>query len=276
MPHYSIGDIQGCFAELQQLLEKIRFDPANDRVWFTGDLVNRGPQSLDTLRWIKNLGKSAIVILGNHDLHLLAVAEGVVAKKNLDTLDDILAAPDRDELCNWLRQQKLIHHDPHLGFTMVHAGIPPQWDVPTALARANEVEAQLQSPNYIEYLRHMYGNQPDQWSDNLQGWDRLRLITNYFTRLRFCTPQGTLELINKKEAEHAPPGYFPWYQVLHPANQTEKIIFGHWAALSGRTNIENIFALDTGCVWGHCLTAMRLEDQKLFQVPCSPKQSFFS
>ncbi len=271
MATYCIGDIQGCYAEFATLLRKIHFDPQHDKLWLTGDLVNRGPDSLNVLRLVKSFGQRAITILGNHDLHLLAIDRGAIKAKPHDTLNDILTAPDRDELCTWLRQQPLLHHDANLGYTMVHAGLPPQWDLATALQRAAEVETILRSECYADFFAHMYGDQPNGWSDRLTGWERLRMITNYFTRLRFCDEHGNLELINKGKPNTPPPGFLPWFKWPQRANKNLKILFGHWAALEGRTDESNVFALDTGCVWGKCLTAMRLEDGKLFNVSCTKK-----
>lgn len=260
MPTYAIGDIQGCFEPLQRLLEKIQFDPAQDTLWFTGDIVNRGPASLATLRFIKQL-KNKIVVLGNHDLHLLAVAHGAHVGWPDDTLQDILTAPDRDELLAWLQQQPILHFDKYL---LVHAGLAPSWDLLTAQKLAREVETALQD-NAKEFFHHMYGNQPNQWHEDLTGWNRLRCITNYFTRARFCYADGSLELHKKgKTAEKL----FPWFQLPERASRDIPILFGHWAALGGETHTANTFALDTGCVWKHCLTAMRLEDQQRIFVTC--------
>jgi len=271
MSNYAIGDIQGCFNELIALLEVIHFNPKQDKLWLTGDLINRGPESLATLRFIKKLSeqKQAITVLGNHDLHLLAKFYGHAPAKKQDTLHDILAAPDCLELCDWLRQQPLLYHDSGLGYTMVHAGLPPQWDLPTSLQRAQEVEAVLRGKKAQEFFAEMYGEKPLQWQDSLTGWPRLRIITNYFTRMRFCDTTGTLELKTKGKPDSPPPGFLPWYKVPSRAHKGLKIIFGHWAGLNGHTGEPNIFALDTGCAWGKCLTAMRLEDTKRFSVPCS-------
>jgi bis(5'-nucleosyl)-tetraphosphatase (symmetrical) len=267
MPTYAVGDIQGCFTPFQKLLEKIHFDPNQDHLWFTGDIVNRGPESLETLRFIKNLGTRQKMVLGNHDLHLLAVAKGAHAGSKEDTLGDILHAHDREELLNWLIQQPLLHHDAALGFTLVHAGLAPSWDLSTACTLAKEVETVLQSEKALLFFHHMYGNQPDAWHPNLQGWDRLRCITNYFTRVRFCDPDGRLELTKKGNVtDTTDEKLVPWFKVPHRQNKNLKIIFGHWAALRGHTGIANVFALDTGCVWGYDLTAMRLEDKQLFSV----------
>ena len=263
--HYAIGDIQGCFSELEKLLAHIQFDPAKDILWFTGDLVNRGPQSLETLRFIKNLGEQHIVVLGNHDLHLLALSHAAHAGWEDDTLNSILTAPDRDELITWLSQKPLLYHDVELGFTIVHAGLAPNWDLITAKRLAKEVEAIIQGTTAADFFKHMYGNSPEQWDERLTGWDRLRCITNYFTRLRFCHRDGQMELHTKGTREFS-PDLIPWFEVKPRANADLNIIFGHWAALGGVTNTPNTHALDTGCVWGHQLTAMRLEDHKRFSI----------
>lgn len=268
MATYCIGDIQGCFVQLKALLLKIKFNPAQDKLWFTGDLVNRGPNSLEVLRWVKSLGNNAITVLGNHDLHLLAVASGCSKSKEQDTLADILQASDCNELCNWLRQQPLLHYDPQLNYLLVHAGLAPQWDLVKATECAEEVQRILRGNNYRGFLAHMYGNEPDCWNDYLQGWERLRVITNYFTRLRFCDGNGKMELNYKGKPNTPPAGYLPWFKIPQRAHKAHKILFGHWAALEGHTDEPNIYALDTGCVWGNCLTALRLEDAQYFTVPC--------
>ncbi|MDH5435668.1 MAG: symmetrical bis(5'-nucleosyl)-tetraphosphatase [Gammaproteobacteria bacterium] len=270
MATYAIGDIQGCLDQLQTLLEKINFDPQSDQLWFTGDLVNRGPQSLETLRFIKNLGDRAITVLGNHDLHLLAVSEGHT-KYHLtkDTLKSILDAPDRDELLHWLRHRPLLHHDETTGFTLVHAGLPPQWNLAKAQFCAQEVEAALQSEAYPAYLENMYGNEPDTWSDTLTGWDRLRFITNCFSRLRFCDANGKLLLDEKGSPGTQPAGFMPWFDVPDRANTKMKIIFGHWSTLT-QCEAEGVFPIDTGCLWGRALTALRIDIPKpqMINVPC--------
>jgi bis(5'-nucleosyl)-tetraphosphatase (symmetrical) len=268
MATYVIGDVQGCFSALKKLLEKIQFDSAKDSVWFTGDLVNRGPQSLETLRFIKNL-PDCKVVLGNHDLHLLALSQKSHPGQHDDTLIPILTAPDRDELLNWLLQQPLLHHDATLGYTMIHAGLAPSWDLTTAKKLASEVETILQSAERDNFFRHMYGDQPNYWDENLQGFDRLRCITNYFTRARFCHPDGSLELKTKEKMTVSSSELIPWFSLPQRKNSELKIIFGHWAALAGVTNTPRVYGLDTGCVWGFCLTAMRLEDEKRFSVPCN-------
>ena len=267
MATYAIGDIQGCFLSLQKLLEKIQFDPYSDTLWFVGDLVNRGPASLETLRFIKQLGARQRVVLGNHDLHLLAIAKGARTPNPEDTLSAILTAPDREELLDWLIQQPLMHHDASLGFTMVHAGLSSKWDLNTALALAEEVSLVLQSPLATSFLQHMYGNEPSAWDNQLQGWERLRCITNYFTRVRFCFEDGRLELNTKGKIEsNTNPALMPWFEVPNRQSAGLNIVFGHWAALRGVTSVANVFAVDTGCVWGYGLTALRLEDQQRFYV----------
>jgi bis(5'-nucleosyl)-tetraphosphatase (symmetrical) len=258
MATYAIGDIQGCFEQLQELLHRLKFDPDQDQLWFTGDLVNRGPGSLETLRFVKALGTQAITVLGNHDLHLLAVAAGYVPKHKKDTIDDILNAPDREELLEWLRQQPLIHHDTRLGYTLLHAGLPPHWDLNDAQQHAHEVETVLRGDEYHGFLEHMYGNKPNRWSDDLEGWDRLRFITNCFTRLRYCDAKGKLCLKSKGRPGSQPKPYLPWFEVPGRASRDMHIVFGHWSAL-GTHNVAGVYALDTGCLWGGKLTAMRLD-----------------
>lgn len=269
MATYAIGDIQGCLEPFQCLLKKIAFDPARDKLWLAGDLINRGPDTLATLRYLYKLRESLTIVLGNHDLHFIAVYYGLRKQNKNDTLEQLLIAPDRADLVYWLRQQKLVHHDPVLGYTMVHAGIPPQWDLQQAIERATEVELALRSDNPDRFLTGMYGNAPAIWNDQLVGVDRLRVITNYFTRMRFCNAAGELELQTKESADAAPAGFAPWFTFFNRKMKNEKIIFGHWAALEGKANIANVFALDTGCVWGGTLTAMRLEDGVRFSCKCA-------
>lgn len=265
MATYAIGDIQGCFQALQLLLQKIEFDRSRDRLWLVGDLVNRGPDSLAVLRWAKELGDAAVVVLGNHDLHLLAVAYGFVKAHRKDTLDAVLTAPDKDELFTWLRHQRLFHaEDDH---AMMHAGLLPQWSVKKAGALAREVEAELHGKHYLEFFEHMYGNEPKAWSKELHGMSRLRLITNAMTRLRCCTPQGEMEFGHKGPPDVCPPGYLPWYEAPNRKSSKATLIFGHWSAL-GLEVRSNLIALDTGCLWGGHLSAVRLEDRQIFQVSC--------
>lgn len=265
MAIYAVGDIQGCFNELQQLIAQIRFDPACDRLWFVGDLVNRGPDSLKVLRFVKALGDSAITVLGNHDLHLLAVSTGAAELHRSDTLDEVLNAPDRDELLSWLRQQRLLHAEN--GFVLVHAGLLPQWSVAKAASLARELEQVLRD-DYANFFAHMYGNNPQSWDDELTGHKRLRAIANAFTRMRICTAQGEMEFKFKGEVENIPAGYLPWFEVPERNSREATVIFGHWSAL-GLKVTPNAIALDTGCLWGGPMTAIRLEDRQLFQVSCS-------
>ena len=268
MATYAIGDIQGCFDSLQQLLDEINYDPASDTLWFTGDLVNRGPQSLETLRFVQGLGEQAITVLGNHDLHLIAVHEGHNKYvSNGDTLSGILQAEDAEELIHWLRQQPLLHRDAELGITMVHAGLPPQWDLQQARSCAHEVEDALRGNNYRDFIDHMYGNLPDLWRDDLQGHDRLRFIINCFTRLRYCNENGKLALSAKGRPGTQPSGVMPWFQVPSRRSQGDTLIFGHWSTL-GLYRGDNVIALDTGCLWGGQLTALRLEDDEVYSVKC--------
>ncbi len=266
MAIYAVGDIQGCHAELVQLLDRINFDQATDRLWLVGDLVNRGPGSLEVLRLVKSLGGSAITVLGNHDLHLLAVAEGEAELHRTDTLDGILGAPDRDELLHWLRNQRMLHVQD--GFVLVHAGLLPQWSVEQAESLAREVEAELRGDDYATFLARMYGNTPHLWDDSLSGYKRLRFIVNAFTRMRICNEQGEMEFRFKGEVENIPEGYLPWFDIPKRASARSTVIFGHWSAL-GLLLREDIIALDTGCLWGGPMTAIRLEDRQLFQVSCN-------
>lgn len=268
MATYAIGDIQGCLEPLQCLLKEIDFNPLNDKLWLAGDLINRGPDTLATLRFLYRLRDSITIVLGNHDLHFIAVYYGLRKRGKNDTLDELLRAPDCADLVYWLRHQKLVHHDPILNFTMVHAGIPPQWDLHDALIRSREVEIVLQTEKIENFLAGMYGNLPGRWDDSLDGVDRWRLITNYFTRMRFCSADGELELQTKESIDAAPAGFAPWFSFAERKTYAEKILFGHWAALEGRTDVENVYALDTGCVWGGSLTALRLEDERWFFCDC--------
>jgi bis(5'-nucleosyl)-tetraphosphatase (symmetrical) len=266
MPIYAIGDVQGCYDALQDLCLKIQFDPQRDTLWFTGDLINRGLQSLQVLRFVKGLGKKAVTVLGNHDLHFLAVANNAIALRSKDTLEEVLAAPDLIELRDWLQAQPLLYHAE--GFTLVHAGLAPQWDLQQAQALANEVEQLLKNPSEaIKFFKKMYGDIPTRWQDNLTGWKRYRLITNYFTRMRFCDAQGNLNL-NIKGAISQHDGYMPWFKVPNRRNKDLRILFGHWASLQGIIDTPNVYGLDTGCVWGNCLTALRLKDMQRFSVNC--------
>jgi bis(5'-nucleosyl)-tetraphosphatase (symmetrical) len=258
MAIFAIGDVQGCYDDLRRLLDRLAFNPAEDRLWLTGDLVNRGPKSLETLRFAKGLGERAVCVLGNHDLHLLALAAGHARMRPNDTLDAILAAQDRDDLLTWLRTRPLLHHDAALGYTLVHAGLPPQWDLATAQNCARELEAVLRGPEAGEFFAHMYGDQPDRWSTGLTGMDRLRYIVNCFTRLRYVGPEGQLDLKQKGKPGSQPAGLIPWFEAPRRASAKLHILFGHWSTL-GEVRDQNVYALDTGCVWGGKLSALRLD-----------------
>lgn len=265
---YAIGDVQGCYEPLLRLLDHLRFDDRNDRLWFVGDLVNRGPQSLEVLRFIRRLPLTPRITLGNHDLHLLGKLFAPSGRDNPDdTLQAVLTADDAEDIGHWLRRQAILHHDPELGIVMCHAGIAPVWDLAQAKACAVELETVLAGDGYRDYLQHMYGNQPNAWSPDLQAWDRLRVITNYFTRMRFCDEQGRLLTGYKGSLEHAPPDHRPWYALPTRKAIDADIVFGHWAALQGRSPAPNIFAIDTGCLWGGSLTALCLQDRQKRSVP---------
>lgn len=262
MATYLIGDVQGCFDELQRLLSKIQYNPDRDRLGFVGDLINRGPKSLETLRFIKELD-DPIIVLGNHDLTLVIMGYNYIKRGKSHCLQEILDAPDKEQLLNWLRQQPLMHYNNELDFCVVHAGIPPQWRIKDALPYANEISTALQANDFHTFLQEMHGDQPAEWQPNLTGWDRLRYLVNAFTRMRFCSQSGKLDLSNK--TEHSPnlKHFKPWFEWRQ---QQTPIIFGHWAALMGKCQANNIYAIDTGCVWGGYLTALRIEDKQLFQV----------
>ncbi len=273
MTTYAVGDLQGCLQPLQCLLAEVAFDPARDHLWLVGDLVNRGPQSLETLRFLFSMRHALTCVLGNHDLHLLAVAHNIERLKKHDTLQEILDAPDRNDLLDWLRRQKLLHYDAQRDLALVHAGIPPQWTVEKALRRAAEVEEVLLDDARLPlFLDGMYGNEPARWSKELHGVERLRVITNYFTRMRFCRPDGTLDLQSKEGVETAPPGFAPWFS--HPQRKTRgrKIIFGHWAALEGRCDEPGLFALDSGCVWGGAMTLLNIDTGERHRCACTEQQ----
>jgi bis(5'-nucleosyl)-tetraphosphatase (symmetrical) len=233
-------------------------------------LINRGSGSLDVMRWILAHQSSVVTVLGNHDLHTLVVAEGFVSAHRSDTIQSLLDAPDAPELLGWLRQQPLVHFE-H-GYLMVHAGLLPDWSVPQALALGHEVQSALQAPNYRDFLKHMYGNDPKRWDDKLTGWDRLRVITNAMTRLRICSADGEMEFKFKGELQNIPDGYQPWFELSQRASVNTPIVFGHWSAL-GLQHKNNVYSLDTGCLWGGHLSAMRLEDKQIFQVPCHPNDA---
>ncbi|MHB8622457.1 MAG: symmetrical bis(5'-nucleosyl)-tetraphosphatase [Sulfuricaulis sp.] len=269
MPVYAIGDVQGCFTALEQLLQKIRFDPAHDRLWFTGDLVNRGSQSLEVLRYVQRLDARAVCVLGNHDLHLLAVAAGSAKPRPRDTLAAILRAPDREALLGWLRSRPLLHHDASLGYTLIHAGLLPSWNLAEARRLAQEAETALQTAGAENFFHHMYGDLPDRWDQNLRGFDRLRVIINAYTRLRYCDAAGNMGLGHKGPPGSQPPGLLPWFQVPGRRSAELRIVFGHWSTL-GLWHGDGVIGLDSGCLWGRALSAARLDitPVEYFSVAC--------
>ena len=268
---YLVGDVQGCCDALERLLAEIGFSASRDRLFVLGDVVNRGPASLATLRRLRGLGDAATCLLGNHDLHLLAVAHGVRPLHRNDTLSEILEAPDHEVWIDWLRHRRMAVFE-H-GWLMVHAGVVPQWDLTTTLQLASEVEQQLQGPDLAAFLRVMYGNEPSRWSDSLEGHDRLRFAVNVLTRIRFITSDGTLELKSKEGTGGAPPGCVAWFDAPHRKTAGTPIAFGHWSTL-GLVNRPELLALDTGCVWGGQLTAVRIDGgrREVIQVQCEQAQ----
>jgi len=269
MATYAIGDVQGCYVPFRRLLDHLGFDSAADRLWFVGDLVNRGPQSLEVLRYVKALGAAATVVLGNHDLHLLMLAEGHSRPNKEDSLEAVLTAPDRDELLDWLRARPLIHVDG--AWAMVHAGLLPDWTVEQAKRLSDEVSVALNAPNYREFLATMWGSEPNRWDDGLSGWDRLRVVVNAMTRMRYITVDGAaMELRapgNKSPPGKGPEGCVPWFNALGRRSADHTIVCGHWSSL-GLYQAPNLVAIDTGCLWGGSLTALRLDDRRLFCLPC--------
>lgn len=268
MATYAIGDVQGCLTPLTNLLSQINFSQDKDILWFAGDIINRGPKSLGTLRLIYSMRDNIKLVLGNHDLHLLAVAHGHANLKKNDTLADILNAKDRDELLDWLLQQPLCHYDESHQTIMTHAGVPPCWDLEQTLSLAQEVHEFLKSDQADRFFAAMYGNKPDTWKDDLQDIDRYRVIVNYLTRMRYCRANGKLDF---KQAgptyKGTKEGFAPWFEYPSKLPKECKVVFGHWASIEGKTNIDNIYALDTGCVWGNSLTALRLDDWQSFSSP---------
>lgn len=261
MATYAIGDVQGCYDELQRLLHKLSYDSSRDRLWFVGDLVNRGPKSLEVLRFVRELGERAVVVLGNHDLHLVAQHEGCERPRKDDTFYDVLEAPDRRDLVDWLRCRPMVHVEG--AYAMVHAGLLPQWSIERALALGHEVEHALAGPRHVEFLQNMYGSIPAQWDEALSGWDRLRVIVNAMTRMRFCDRQGRMDLYGKGSQPRN--GYLRWYEAR--PRDAHTIVFGHWSQL-GRVLQDGVVGLDSGCVWGGALSALRLEDRAVYEVPC--------
>lgn len=269
MAQYAIGDLQGCYDPLRRLLDKIAFDPDYDRLWITGDLVNRGPRSRKTLRFIKSLDDAVVTVLGNHDLHLIALANGIpVSGSHYESLRKILQKKDRDELIDWLRFQPLAYFDDSLNTLMVHAGVPAEWSVKETLGYAGEVEAALRSDDYAEFLSNMYGNKPARWSADLRGHKRLRYIVNALTRMRMTDATGKIDFTHAGPPQKASSDLIPWFKGKHPKWRGTRIVFGHWSALGLIVN-DDIISVDTGCVWGRQLTAVRLNKKpKVFSVKC--------
>ena len=265
MTTYAIGDIQGCYSPLKCLLSKINFNPEHDVIWVAGDLVNRGPDSLMVLRYLKSLGDSCIAVLGNHDLFLLAVAAGAVHVKYKDTLSHVLEASDKKELLNWLRFRPLLHYDAERELTMVHAGIPPIWSVLEAKRYAEDVQQELRGSSYQNVLNYFFAkNRPESWTNSLSQIEKWQLTVDYFTQMRFCTKEGCLELRNKTAKEEEM--YKPWFSFKGCLKKRERIVFGHWAALEGETGVDHALCLDTGCAWGRYLTAMNVDTGEKFWV----------
>ena len=274
MTCYVIGDIQGCYDELHALLEKLRFNTDRDQLWLVGDLVNRGPRSLQVLRFVRDLGDNAVSVLGNHDLHLLAAA--YTGRRSNPTLEPILQAPDRWALVEWLRYRPALAWSEEFNAVMVHAGLAPQWDLDTARACAQELEQTLRGPDYRNFLEQMYGDHPENWDPGLTGIERLRFITNAFTRMRYCHSDGRLELDAKGSPGSQPEGLLPWFELRQQRDHEPHILFGHWSTL-GPVDHPRIHGLDTGCMWGGTLTALELDslaedNPRLTQLPCEAKQ----
>lgn len=268
MATFAIGDVQGCYDEFCRLLDLCRFDATTDRLWLVGDLINRGPRNLEVLRLVMSLGDRAVTVLGNHDLHLLAIALGGHSPNRSDTFGDVLAAPDLEDIICWYAAQPLLVRDDELGFAMTHAGVPHIWSLDEATARAAEVEAVIGARD-ARYFEKMYGNEPPLWSDDLEGMPRLRSITNYLTRMRLIRADGTLDFSHKGTLADIPPGLVPWYELRAREPLRLKLVFGHWAALEGHTGSDACIALDTGCVWGRHLTALCLETGTFISTPAS-------
>lgn len=273
MATYVIGDIQGCYRELLALLAAVKFDRSTDVLWLTGDLVNRGPASLAVLRAVRDLGESAISVLGNHDLHLLKLAYCSGTRPHpKDTLEQVLTAPDRDELLDWLRHRPLIHRDKALGYTLIHAGLPASWTLDEACIRAEEITTELRSANFLAFLQVLYGDHPSRWDPQLKGFERLRCITNCLTRMRYSGLDGTMDFEVKGPPDGCHRTLIPWFELPDRASAGDKILFGHWSTLrlnQAQCAHHKVYPLDTGAVWGGELTAMRLEDGRYFSVGSS-------
>ncbi len=267
MPTYAIGDIQGCYEEFAALLDLIDFRSDRDRLWLVGDLINRGPDNVSVIRRVMEMGDAAVTVLGNHDLHFLAIHRGGHRPNRADTLQDLLDWKRADLVSDWLRYRLMLHGDAGLGYLMVHAGIPHIWSEDQASVLAREVEEVIRGPGCEKYFREMYGNEPDHWRDDWEGMSRWRIITNYLTRMRLVDVDGRLDFSHKGALQDAPAGLLPWFELVTDRTTHKKILFGHWAALEGQTGRDRIVALDTGCVWGRSLTALCLDDGSFYSVP---------
>ena len=267
MATYAVGDIQGCYEEFARFIEMVNFDPHKDRLWLLGDLINRGPANLAVVRLVMSLGDAAVTVLGNHDLHFLAICRGGHSPNRSDTFTDLLDVDDLDRIVDWYRRQPLVVVDETLGFAMVHAGIPHLWALEEAMDLAGEVEAVIRSDEHVRYFTGMYGNKPNRWDPGLEDMDRWRSITNYFTRMRLLEEDGTMDFSHKGALSDAPESLIPWYELRAGSPLEVNLLFGHWAAIEGETCHADIIGLDTGCVWGRELTALCLETGKFFSVP---------
>lgn len=267
MSRYAVGDLQGCLKPLRCLLDAVNFDPSADQLWLVGDLINRGPDSLDTLRYLYSIRDSLRITLGNHDLHCLALAQGYTDRGRHPTLDALLNAPELPELMHWLQQQALVLRSEDGRYLMSHAGIPPIWNSEQALALSAELESVLQGPQSETFFKNMYGNEPLRWRDDLEGAERWRCITNYFTRMRLCRADGELELTFKGAVRDIPEGYQPWFR-WPTAPRQETLLFGHWAALEGKTGRSDVIGLDSGCVWGRHMTLLDMDSGELHRCDC--------
>jgi len=263
MAVYAIGDLQGCLDSYLELLDRLALT-SSDKIWLTGDLVNRGPKSLETLRYVKSQGNQVVVVLGNHDLHLLALASGRFTAKPNPTLQPILHADDREELLDWLLHRPLMHRDDEIGWVMVHAGIHPRWNIELAEHLAREAEAVFRGPDHLAFIQDMYGNHPDNWEASLAGHDRIRFIVNAFTRMRFCGADGQMDYLHKGPIGSQGPDLYPWFELERPEPLSHRVVFGHWSAL-GHGGNQQCRGIDTGCLWGNQLTALRLDvaDEKI-------------
>jgi len=273
MALYAIGDVQGCFGSLVELVEQIGFDTSRDELWLTGDLVNRGPDSVEVLRYVRDIGAAACVVLGNHDLHLLAVAAGASSPRRHDTVQSVLDALDCADLLDWLRYRPMFQYRPALNTALVHAGLHPSWTIHESAAFAHEIETVLRGADFATFLSEMYGNCPGRWDSSLSGWPRLRLLTNIFTRTRFCTPNGDPDFTAKQAPGCQPQDLIPWFQGEHRRSRSVQVVFGHWSTL-GQWNADGVIGLDTGCVWGGALTAVRLDaEPSLFVRVACPQRT---